>query len=153
METLVHATDPDVVLAGFYRILKPGGKVVLHEYDNRLDDPETPEFLKAEMRTVNKYAAMPTNDRARPGFYKEILEAAGFVDVEVKDFSVNIRPMLLLFVLLAIVPYLFIKLFRLEKYFINTVAGAVAYRGQPYWRYVAISARKPGGPLEARKTK
>ncbi|KAH8906163.1 S-adenosyl-L-methionine-dependent methyltransferase [Coniochaeta sp. PMI_546] len=155
METFVHATDPEAVLAGFYRILKPGGRVVLHEYDNTLGRPETSGQFKTErevLSAINKHGAMPTCERAGPGFYQEILEGAGFVDVEIRDYSENIRPMLLLFSVLAVVPFFIIRLFRAEKYFINTVGGATAYWGQKHWRYVVLSARKPGGPLEAGQT-
>jgi SAM-dependent methyltransferase len=34
METFVHATDPDAALVEFYRVLKPGGKIALYEYDH-----------------------------------------------------------------------------------------------------------------------
>ncbi|KAK3942564.1 hypothetical protein QBC46DRAFT_352306 [Diplogelasinospora grovesii] len=105
------------------------------------------------LEQVNAYAAMPTNTRSTPGLYKEWLENAGFENVEVKDYSENIKPMLRLFWLLACVPYFFIKLLHLEEHFINTVAGYQGYRGHQFWRYVAISATKPGGPIEKPKTK
>ncbi|KAJ4298335.1 hypothetical protein N0V88_003361 [Collariella sp. IMI 366227] len=77
----------------------------------------------------------------------------GFTVVKVEDFSENIRPMLRLFYVLAAVPYFFIKLFRLERFFINTVAGAQEYVHQKHWRYVAITATKPGPRIEEVKTK
>ncbi|KAI8954650.1 S-adenosyl-L-methionine-dependent methyltransferase [Xylaria longipes] len=40
METLVHATDPEMVLRGFFRVLKPGGRIAMHEYDNVLEQGE-----------------------------------------------------------------------------------------------------------------
>lgn len=56
METFVHATDPKAVLAGFYRILRPGGKLAQFEYDhNTLDS--APEDIAASMVKVNKYSA------------------------------------------------------------------------------------------------
>ncbi|KAK1964109.1 S-adenosyl-L-methionine-dependent methyltransferase [Colletotrichum sublineola] len=152
METLVHATDPESVLAGFYRLLKPGGHVAHFEYDHEFDDG-SPSDMVDNMHKINEWAAMPTNDRSNPGVFKQLLEEAGFVDVQVRDFSENIRPLCRLFYLLGIIPYLFIKFFGLEKYFINTVAGVETYRGKGRWRYVAISARKPGGPIEAPKSR
>jgi SAM-dependent methyltransferase len=152
METFVHATSPETVLAGFYRLLRPGGRVALFEYDHDLVD-DAPEDMAASMRKINQYAAMPTNDRSHPGVFKGMLEDAGFVDVVVRDYSQNIKPMARLFFVLAIVPYLFVHLFGLERYFINTIAGVESYRGYGRWRYVAITATKPGGPLELAKAR
>ncbi|KAK5625720.1 hypothetical protein RRF57_001436 [Xylaria bambusicola] len=162
METFVHATDPAKVLAGFFRVLKPGGRLAMHEYDNVLEEVEqdaangdengTPREMKKTpnnklrraMRQVNKWSAMPTNAVSSPGAFKRMLEDAGFVDVQVRDLSDHIRPMTRFFYVLAIVPFLIISLLGLEKYFINTVAGVGAYRGYGFWRYVQIEARKPG---------
>ncbi|KAI0870119.1 S-adenosyl-L-methionine-dependent methyltransferase, partial [Hypoxylon argillaceum] len=167
METFVHATDPAQVLRGFFRVLKPGGRVVLHEYDNVLEETEeassvaavtstsTPtrghdekkrpnKALQRSMRQVNEYSAMPTNAISSPGALGRLLEDAGFVDVEVRDLSDNIRPMTRLFYILAIVPFWLVSLLRVERYFVNTVAGVGAYRGYGFWRYVQVSARKPG---------
>lgn len=172
METLVHATDPEKVLRGFFRVLKPGGRIAMHEYDNVLEEerereegqPEgstatavekstsgskkgkgrPDEHLKRSMRQVNEWSAMPTNAISSPGAFKRMLEEAGFVDVEVRDLSDNIRPMTRFFYILAIVPFWIISLLHLERYFINTVAGVGAYRGYGFWRYVQIEAKKPG---------
>ncbi|KAK0622067.1 S-adenosyl-L-methionine-dependent methyltransferase [Bombardia bombarda] len=151
-ETFVHANDPEAVLAGFYRILRPGSRVAMHEYDNELEAPKEVPRAFEDMATVNYYAAMPTNARSHPGFYKQILEDAGFEDVVVQDLSANIRPMLRLFFVFAFIPYFFIKLFHLEWLFPNTVAGAQGYLYQKHWRYLAISATKPGPPIERAKT-
>ena len=151
VETLVHATDPEAVLAGFFRVLKPGGRVALFEYDHDFVD-ESPEGLAASMRKINKYAAMPTYDKSHPGVFKKMLEDAGFEDVIVRDLSENVRPMARLFFALGIIPFLFIRLFGLERFFINTVAGVEMYRGRDRWRFVGISATKPGGPLDVDRT-
>ncbi|KAL2266654.1 hypothetical protein VTJ83DRAFT_6006 [Remersonia thermophila] len=157
METFVHATDPEAVLAGFHRILRPGGRVALIEYYNSLN-PATasdaaPRKAVEDMELVNKWAAMPTNARADSALYKQLLEEAGFADVQIVDLSANIRPMLRLFYWLAIVPYFFVKLLHLERWFVNTVAGAQAYRHQEHWRYVQVTATKPGGTIEGAKVK
>ncbi|KAI0430886.1 S-adenosyl-L-methionine-dependent methyltransferase [Xylaria sp. FL1042] len=188
METFVHATDPERVLAGFFRVLKPGGRLAMHEYDNVLEETERAEAsgqstsipnsvststssaqnsrdrensqsqnektktktktpstgLRRAMRQVNEWSAMPTNAASSPGALQRMLEEAGFVDVRVRDLSDHIRPMTRFFYVLAIVPFWIISLLRLERYFINTVAGVGAYRGYGFWRYVQIEARKPG---------
>ncbi|KAK7981744.1 methyltransferase type 11 [Apiospora saccharicola] len=147
METLVHATDPKLVLEGFYRLLKPGGRLVEFEYDHKTLE-ESPKDMAASMMKINEYSAMPTNAISQPGVFKTMLEAAGFEDVVVRDYSDNIRPMTRAFFAFAIVPYLFVRLFGLERHFINTVAGVESYRGRDHWRYVAISATKPQAATE-----
>lgn len=92
---------------------------------------------------VNKYAAMPANVGFEKGTLPALLEEVGFQDVKVVDLSQNVKPMLRLFFLVADIPYLIIKLFGLEAYFINTVAAIVGYRYFDLHRYVAITARKP----------
>ncbi|KAF3352515.1 Putative guanine deaminase [Verticillium dahliae VDG1] len=145
METLVHATDPAAVLAGFRAALRPGGRVVLFEYDHDLDAAATAGgWMAADMRRVNELAAMPTYQVARPGYFRGLLEEAGFEDIVERDYSENVRPMLRLFYLLAIVPYLIVRVLRLERYFANTLAGVLGYAAGEHCHYVAISARKPG---------
>ncbi|KAK4201927.1 S-adenosyl-L-methionine-dependent methyltransferase [Triangularia verruculosa] len=152
METFVHATDPKAVLAGFYRILRPGGRLAQFEYDHDLI-AESPEDMAASMRKINRYAAMPTNDISHPGVFKKMVEEAGFENVVVHDLTPNIKPMTRLFFVLAIIPYLIVRLLRLERYFINTIAAVETYRGLGRWRYIAITANKPGGPLEVSKAR
>jgi sterol 24-C-methyltransferase len=153
METLVHATDPAAVLAGFMRILRPGGRVALFEYDHDLDGAAADAsgvagWMIRDMRRVNELAAMPTHQKARPGYFRDLLEEAGFEQVVVRDYTENVRPMLRLFYYLAILPYLVVRLLGLERYFANTMAGVLGYAAGKHCRYVAISAKKPGRSLE-----
>ena len=147
LETFVHATDPTQVLQEFFRVLKPGGSLSLYEYDH-IDLNTMPTELRTSMDHVNKYAAMPSNVDA--GILLHMLEEAGFQDIAVKDLSANIKPMLRLFFIVAIIPYLIIRLLGLEPWFVNTVAGVEAYRGnrRGVWRFVAVTARKPRSALD-----
>lgn len=142
METFVHATDPKAVLAGFFRALRPGGRVALIEYDHELVG-DSPGKMVHSLNNINQFAAMPTNSMSNPGVYKQMLEDAGFTDVVIRDFSDNIMPMTRFFCCLAYVPYVMVSLFGLERHFINTVAGVQSYRGRKHWRFLAISATKP----------
>ncbi|KAL4951103.1 S-adenosyl-L-methionine-dependent methyltransferase [Aspergillus filifer] len=146
METFSHATDPHSVLAGFYRVLKPGGRISLFEYDHQLgiNFPEPEKALATSMRQINEYSAMPTNALSHPGLLRSLLEEAGFVDVEVRDYSENIVPMTRFFFLLAYIPFLVVSFLGWERYFVNTVAGVQSYRGRKFWRYVNVTARKAG---------
>ena len=143
METFVHATDPQAVLQNFFRVLRPGGRLALFEYDHELVDGPV-EGMALSMKKINEIAAMPTNSMSQPGVFRQMLEDAGFTDVVVRDYSSNIQPMTRFFYLLAYIPFLIVTFFGLERFFINTVAGVESYRGRQHWRYVAISASKPG---------
>ena len=144
METFVHATDPDRAVEEFFRVLRPGGSIALYEYDHG-DLNGVPKAVKKSMDHVNKYASMPSNARFDEGVLQRMLEKTGFQDVVIEDLSANIMPMMRLFFIIAYIPYLFIRLLRLQAWFVNTVAGVEGYRGikKNVWRYVAVTAKKP----------
>ena len=72
-----------------------------------------------------------------------MMEGAGFEDIEVVDLSQNVAPMLRLFYIGAVIPYLLITFLGLEKYFINAVAAVETYRNAGFYRYISITRRKP----------
>lgn len=153
METFVHATDPETALAGFRRLLRPGGRVVLFEYDHELVTESMPKELVTNFRQINQYGACPTFGSSERDVFKRMLEDAGFEDVVVRDFSENVRPMMRLFWVLAIIPYILVRLLGLERYFINTIIAVAGYRGRDHWRFVGISATNPGGKIEPVESK
>jgi sterol 24-C-methyltransferase len=142
METFVHATEPEAALGEFYRVLKPGGSIAMYEYDHATVS-SAPGYLQESWSQINKYAAMPANERFDIGVLQHMLEEAGFEDVLVADLITNITPMLRLFFILAYIPFLLVKLLHIEAWFVNTIAAVESYRGRKYWRYVAVTARKP----------
>lgn len=152
VETFVHAADPAVAMAEFYRILKPGGRCVLLEYEVDDDDPSSASDRM--MAEIDSLAYMPTHRISKRGLYKSLMEDAGFVDVKREDFSDNVKPLLRLFFVLAIIPYTLFRLLGVEKYFPNTMAGAVGFGAINHTQhYVAVRARKPGGVAESAKSK
>lgn len=143
METFVHATDPQRALQEFFRVLRPGGRIALYEYDHK-PRAESPADLQTSLDHVNLFAAMPANAVFDEGVLEDMLQEVGFSDVNVIDLSVNIRPMLRLFYVIAFIPYFIICLLGLQAWFVNTIAGYESYRGRKYWRYIAVFANKPG---------
>lgn len=142
METFVHATEPEVAAAEFFRVIRPGGSIAMYEYDH-VDFSTQPKEVGDSWTTINKHASMPAYDRFHQGVLKGILEEAGFEDIEVKDLSPNVLPMLRLFYILAFIPYFIIAFLGLKPYFINTVAGYEGYVYRDAARYISISGKKP----------
>ncbi|KAL9615140.1 MAG: hypothetical protein Q9167_000458 [Letrouitia subvulpina] len=152
METLVHATDPERVLQEFFRVLKPGGSIALYEYDHVTRDnvpKDVPESVVKGLEQVNRGASMPANELFDRGVLPSMLEKHGFQDVVVEDLSENIKPMIMLFFVVAYIPFLFIQLLGLEAWFVNTQAGVQGYRVLKWrlWRYIAVTAKKPSAKV------
>lgn len=149
METLVHAMYPERALAEFFRVIKPGGSLALYEYDHPdffAVSKDIPEDLRNSMIQINTRASMPANVVFVQGELQQMLERQGFRDVVVQDLTENIRPMARLFFLVGYIPYLIICFLGLQAWFVNTQAGVEGYRvlRRRLWRYVAVTARKPG---------
>ena len=142
METLVHSTDPLKVLREFRRILKPGGRLAMHEYDHE-DLGKAPKDLSAAMARVNRNAAMPANQSFDKGALKDLVREAGFEDATLKDMTDHVVPMMWLFYLFAVIPLFVIRLLGMEDRFVNILAGVEMYRGRHLWRYVQVTGRKP----------
>ncbi|KAL8643926.1 MAG: hypothetical protein Q9226_008035, partial [Calogaya cf. arnoldii] len=155
METFVHAREPEQVLGEFFRILKPGGSIAMHEYWHLDDDelpPGTPKDLNESIKRIDRESAMPTDRRLRKKVLQQMLKEQGFVEVVEKDLSKNIAPTLLLFYVLGYIPYLIICFFGLQARFVNTEAGVQGYRGlkRQLGGYSAVKAKKPLKTVEKR---
>ncbi|KAF2150103.1 S-adenosyl-L-methionine-dependent methyltransferase [Myriangium duriaei CBS 260.36] len=143
VETFVHATDPEVAAKELVRVIRPGGRLAMHEYEFRSFDKMNRIQANKKYEDLDKLAAMPELRRFHSGYIKSLLEDAGMVDVQVEDLSENILPMLRYFFVLAFIPYLIISFLGLQDHFANTVYGYFLYDASDEWRYVSVSARKP----------
>ena len=144
METLVHVANYTDALKGFYRVLKPGGKLVLFEYSLRNWDKLT--LKQQEMgKLIIEESGMHALPHFQDGTFKTLLKETGFTNIFIEDATQRIMPMLKIFYKNAVVPYQIIKLLGLQKKFVNTTSAVEGYKmiqTGNYGSYNIISAIK-----------
>ena len=90
-ESIVHCEDKAKFVKEAYRLLKPGGRLIIAEYMLR----ENPPLTQTEHQTMKPFLdgwMMP--DLLTPGQYKRLLIKAGFKNIESHDLSQNVEPSL-----------------------------------------------------------
>jgi ubiquinone/menaquinone biosynthesis C-methylase UbiE len=141
METIMHVSDTPACLKKFYKAMKPGGKLVLHEYSHAGEAKMPPKIFK-QLTVLNEQSAMPSMQKFEHGVLEKMIKDAGFRYVTVQDISNRIQPMVFGFYLLAVVPYAIFKIFGIEKHLTNASAAVFMRRQRKYWRYNVFTAVK-----------
>ena len=127
LETLVHSPNVEKTLDEFNRILKPGGRLVLFEYSMSLLD-EFSMWEREMIEIIIKGSVMTSLPRLGHDAFTKFIAKAGYRILSDDDITENVEPSLQRFNNYAIIPYQFIKLFHLQKHFINTTAGVEFYK-------------------------
>lgn len=140
MESLNHARDLDDALGGLQRVLKPFGKLVLHEFvqSNRVRCSK--DFrAAAEVFFAENHVAFVKEERLR-----SLLRRHRFESVRVDDISPHIMPLLRLFATIAAVRACLLRTCRLGRFFETWSSAPVLYEGvkMRYWKYVVVTAEK-----------
>jgi ubiquinone/menaquinone biosynthesis C-methylase UbiE len=141
IEALVHSPDYHKTLQEFYRILKPGGVLVNHEY--ALDDVLPKEDEDVWRVMYEGAAMMGVFYDFRKSRMRGIWESAGFRNVNIYDGTKNMEPTMSRFYQLAWLPYHLLKLFGREKNYVNIFAGVCSYQLRHQFEYCMIRAEKP----------
>ena len=137
METLVHAPDYRKALSEFFRVLKPGGNLVLFEYTLKPGHEVTSseQVGMQRIKQINRVAAMPAFDEFTFGSMETKLLSAGFKQSKTTDITQRMLPMLEQFYNKAKLIYRLFRVLHLENHLINGMSAVEFYKNQSLWRY------------------
>jgi sterol 24-C-methyltransferase len=142
METFVHSAEPARVLAEFFRVLRPGGRIVMFEYSRTPEEQLSAEANKA-FDLVCELGAMPAWRRLNHGDLELLLAEGGFTVESVFDATEKMLPMLHAFAILGRAPYFAMRKLGHPEKAVNAMSGVETYRYREAWRYNICTAVKP----------
>ncbi|MEU7282285.1 methyltransferase domain-containing protein [Streptomyces sp. NPDC045431] len=142
MESFVHSADPRRALAEFFRVVRPGGRLVMSEYSRTPSAELTPRAERV-LTDVCALAAMPGMMMLPHGRLEELLGETGFAVESVTDATAHVLPMLRAFSLLGRVPYAVARGVGRGHALVNAMSGVELYRHQETWRYHITTAVRP----------
>jgi ubiquinone/menaquinone biosynthesis C-methylase UbiE len=141
METLVHADPLEAALSEFWRVLKPGGRLTLFEYS--VPDRKTLDPLRKRITDIFvQHTGMASIERFTHGAFPDLLQNAGFENVQVEEVSRNVWPTWRWMFWRAIhdLPKL---LDRQTKDSTNLIASLLIYPYRRFLGYNIVTANKP----------
>ena len=141
METFVHSVDPAGALAELYRVLQPGGRLVMFEYSSTPKE-QVGVAAYAALERVCDLAAMPGWLELTHGRLEELAVAAGFEVQSVEDLTDNMMPMLNAFSLIARAPFWALGLMGKQDRAVNAMSAVEMFRYPEVWRYNLYVLRK-----------
>ena len=77
------------------------------------------------------------------GALAEMLQEAGFVDVQVDDLTEEVLPLWRLFGVIGYIPYQILRSLGLHARFTNLMAGVESYLHWGEGRYISVRSQKP----------
>jgi sterol 24-C-methyltransferase len=143
-ETLSHSPDIRKTLGEFFRILKPGGRLALFEYTVAPREKFSPQEIEIFDLVAEHSAMMGLKDFKHDQFVS-VMQDAGFAHAKERNITKNVGPSFYRLHRISRVPYMIIRLLRLQKFFINTTAGYEYYKmaEKDLIRYCIFTATKP----------
>lgn len=144
MESLVHSPDADATLREFFKILKPGGKLVIFDY-TIANDNEFTNYEKKMWYIIVERTAMGSIKSMRHHLFINLLKKAGFKSISREDISENVLPSIQKLNKLAKIPYIFVDSLKLHEHFINVTAAIEVYKlaKKGLFKYNIFTAKKP----------
>ncbi|MEV8475791.1 methyltransferase domain-containing protein [Streptomyces sp. NPDC051173] len=142
MESFVHSPDPPQGLAEFFRVLRPGGRLVMCEYSSTPQAHLLPQARSALLR-VCELSGMPGMLTMTHGHLERLLQQTGFIVESAYDATEKILPMLRCFSVLGRLPYALARGVGRGDSLVNAMSGVEMYRHQETWRYNICIATRP----------
>ncbi|MEK7153018.1 MAG: methyltransferase domain-containing protein [Patescibacteria group bacterium] len=146
LESIVHAEDKQAVIKEAFRLLKPGGRLIISEYILA-----KAAFNPREQAALDRWLkgwAMPSLMTEEQ--YRTMARKAGFTQVAVEDWTEQVRPSLMrlnrLIKLLRPIAPLLHRLRVVNKVQLGNLAASEAQMkllAKGLWRYKVIVAKKP----------
>lgn len=134
MEAFVHADDQAKTLENIYRVLRPGGVLVLHE-----------AYLRSNSTLPGEvFRLWHWPHPLKEGGHEKLLTNAGFKDFSIEDLTEEVLPFWRFLGVLAYIPYRIFKLFGIQHRFANTMVVAELWSHWGEARYVSVRVVKPG---------
>lgn len=144
-ETLVHNDDIQKVINEFYRILKPGGRIYLFDYE--VDTTDISKY-RAIFDFLINHAGFFGLYSLNPGVVSSAMSTSGFIDIKETDWTKQTKPSFDRFRKLAS-PLKWIKPdSKLAPYFVNTIMANYGYSNwyeDDKFRYLVYEGRKSHG--------
>lgn len=148
MESFVHSPNYRSTLREFYRVLKPGGRLVNFEYS--LADKMTSDEEKI-FGLINNNSAMTSLGSFRHSKLKSIWEKAGFEHFRMLNVIENISPVMRRMYRISFVPYQISRILGRKEKYVNTYAMIHTYRLRNLIHYNLISSLKPSAGSRNKK--
>jgi cyclopropane fatty-acyl-phospholipid synthase-like methyltransferase len=142
-ETLSHAMDVSQVMAGFMRLLKPGGMIVCAEYE--MDHKNFNQEVREGSDFVKRHAAIHGMYQFGKGEFVSAIRKAGFSDITETDWTLHLKPSFDRLRRLAVPIAKITKHSLIKPFFVNSHAAKLYADGveQGVFAYKVYTAIKP----------
>ncbi|MET9513839.1 methyltransferase domain-containing protein [Streptomyces sp. NPDC002994] len=139
MESFCHSAHPEKALSEFFRVLRPGGRLLINDYS--FIESAVEPLVFALGRAVSEVLGTPSIFPR--GDLEEYLTNAGFTVESVTDATPNVLPMLRAGAMLGRIPYVLARSMGCYNAVINAAVVVETYRHRDAVRYEIHVATKP----------